>query len=286
MFVQSNLLIDLIPYFKRKLAEIYSETEIEIFFSWVCEDEFNVKLSDTHFASRRLTESELLRVREIVSRLLQYEPIQYILGKVHFYGSEFIVNNSVLIPRPETEELVDIIANENLNFKNLKIADIGTGSGCIPISLKKKLIDADIYGIDISQKALNVARRNSEKLNLPVHFILTDILNASLSINELDIIVSNPPYITQGEQDEMENNVLKHEPHLALFVPDHSPLLFYDRIMEIGHDALKKNGLLYFEINPLFKDQFDSSAEKFGYKIVSVYQDMQAKFRFIKLMKK
>ena len=234
---------------------------------------------------KELSESEKKRIHEIVERLKQMEPIQYILGTADFYSLLFEVNPSVLIPRPETEELVERVIIDNAD-KKIKILDIGTGSGCIAVTLRKHLKKASVIAADISAEALATARRNAKLNNATITFIQTDILNPEKAEADipfiLDVIVSNPPYIKEEEKKDMEKNVLDYEPHLALFVPDNNPLLYYWHIAHFGKKKLKKDGLLYFEINAACGKMVVEMLEKEGYKDIELIQDLSGKDRIIK----
>lgn len=286
MFVQSNLLSDIPNYFHRKLKGKYSVEEIDIFFNWICEDVFSVKRTSSSFQNKRLTESELLLFKDAVDRLLQNEPIQYIIGQAAFYGLKFKVDSNVLIPRPETEELVDWVIKDNKVSSKLRIVDVGTGSGCIAITLRKEIPTAEVYAIDVEENALNVAKENAKLLNCTINFMQNDILHDDLNISDLDIIVSNPPYILLKEKSEMAETVLNHEPHLALFVDDKNALVFYQAIIEKASKILKPNGLIYFEINARMVDKFESLSNQFGFALVEKRKDINDNFRFVKLMKK
>lgn len=219
-------------------------------------------------------------INEIIEKLLDNEPIQHILGYADFYGNQFLVNKDVLIPRQETEELVQLIINKNLD-KNFKILDIGTGSGCISCTLALKMNKAKLYALDISSKALKIAKKNADSLGCNILFIQSNILTEELPVSNLDIIVSNPPYVTEKEKKLMHQNVLAFEPKLALFVPDKNPLLFYYIISQKSKKSLKNGGKLYFEINELFGAKIASLMEKDGFKNVEIYQDLNGKDRFI-----
>lgn len=201
-----------------------------------------------------LNENELLpaplfeQLDQIAFLLNQHKPIQQILGYEEFMGLKFYVNEQVLIPRPETEELVELILSDHKGLTNFTIADIGTGSGCIAISLKKYLTNSNVYAYDVSGEALKVARKNANSLAIDVHFQELNILTENLN-NMFDVIVSNPPYVLHSEKEAMRRNVLDYEPSLALFVPNEDPLLFYNRIIEVAKTQLNPKGKLYFEIN-------------------------------------
>jgi len=238
-----------------------------------------------------LSSNEVRRIRKIVEELKKYRPIQYILGETEFYGLKFIVNENVLIPRPETEELVDWIlqlfpVQEREKEKGVCL-DIGTGSGCIAVSLSKNLPGFSVYALDISDKALAVARHNAELQQAEVRFFQQDILDAqALSSPELphewNIIVSNPPYVVPSEKKNMSPNVLNYEPHRALFVLEEKPLLFYERIADIGLQHLKKDGFLFFEINSRCGEMTVRMLKNKGYKNVELLKDISGNDRMIK----
>ena len=227
--------------------------------------------------------SEFMRgkVDAILNRLEAHEPIQYILGQARFYGLEFKVNPSVLIPRPETEELVDMIVRAYGGKSDLDILDAGTGSGCIAIALARNLRFPEITAIDISDEALALARENAKTLRCNINFRHQDILNLPSDHNVWDIIVSNPPYIAVSEASAMEPNVLDNEPHQALFVPDADPLRFYRALARYGKDALKPKGSIFFEINPLFADRLLQLLATEGYVHIEATRDIHGRLRFV-----
>lgn len=226
-------------------------------------------------------ESVERRIDETVGRLLNGEPIQYIFGKARFYGMNLKVTPDVLIPRPETEELVDLIVNDRGGERDLQVLDVCTGSGCIAIALARNLPFSEIDAIDISREALAVARENASELKAAVSFKESDALRMGAEGAEYDIIVSNPPYIAEHERAEMDRNVLEHEPALALFVPDADPLRFYIAIARYALVALKEHGGLYFEINPLYASELAGQMKAMGWSDVSILPDMQKKNRFL-----
>lgn len=227
-----------------------------------------------------LSGNEEEKVKSILQRLEKYEPIQYIEGKKYFSGREFFVRQGVLIPRPETEELVELAAQACK--PNAKILDIGTGSGCIAISLAKKLPEAEVHAWDISEAALEVAKQNNEQLSASVHFEQHDILTYQATGEEaFDLIISNPPYITESEKAEIEANVLAWEPSIALFVPDNDPLLFYRRIGELALRMLTPNGKLFFEINRAYGDATKQLLCNQGYKNIHIQKDLSGNDRFV-----
>lgn len=229
---------------------------------------------------------QLFKIHE---QLIQGKPLQYILGETVFYDLTFQVNPSVLIPRPETEELVDwaLITSRIIHGETevLKLLDIGTGSGCIPISMKKYIPLADITAIDISEAALNTARQNADLNQIEINFIQDDIFNPSnlgLINTKYDLILSNPPYVTESEKNQMLDNVLNHEPHNALFVPNHDPLVFYRAITDFALVHLKINGFLFLEINEKFGQETLNLLKEKGFKETELRQDMGGKDRMIK----
>ena len=223
-------------------------------------------------------------VENIISHLQQHEPLQYVLGIAHFYGLELEVSPAVLIPRPETEELVDIIVKENIAGQQLHVLDICTGSGCIPIALSAHLDTQAVLGLDISEPALAIARRNALKYKQPVTWLQHDILTGppDLPPGYFDIIVSNPPYVLEQEKKVMRANVLRFEPHLALFVPDEDALRFYKKIAERALTLLKPTGVLYFEINENKALSLTRLLQDLGYSTVETMKDMFGKDRFIR----
>ncbi len=222
------------------------------------------------------------QIKTNIKELKSYKPIQYILGKTEFYNLPFIVSPGVLIPRPETEELVDWIITENNNHFQ-KIADIGTGSGCIAISLAKNLNKAFIYALDNSSDALSLTRRNSKLNNVEIHIPHFDIFNMQNQIDEIfDIIVSNPPYVTEKEKKLMHPNVLNYEPVEALFVPDNDPLIYYRGIINFAQTYLKKGGKLYFEINENYGMETAMLLEKKNFYDIQLKKDINEKYRMLR----
>jgi len=281
MFVSSNLLKDLLPYFKRKLKENYEDREIESIFFLICESTFGLNKINVISGDKRLSESELLFFRDRVTRLQTNEPIHYILGKADFYSLEIIVDSSVLIPRPETEELVDNIIKINNSKQCLKILDIGTGTGCIALALKKNIPSAIVNGIDFSDNAIEIAKKNATHLQLNVSFSVVDIFENNLSFDKTDIIVSNPPYIPFSDKISMKKNVLEYEPHSALFVPDNDPLRFYIRIAELALSSLNDNGQLWFEIHEEFGQKVVDLLNVMGFKNTTLIFDINNKNRIV-----
>ncbi len=269
--------------FSKQLSEKYPKTEIDTFFFILVEEYLDLQRIDTVLKPEFLiTTNKLSLLNLALQRLQNEEPIQYILGKTEFYGFSFLVNKNTLIPRPETEELVETILEGANAFKALQILDIGTGSGCIPISLAKKLPKATIFAIDVSKEALAIAKQNASRNNVAINFLQEDILKAEILAQKFDIIVSNPPYVRALEKVAIKNNVLANEPHLALFVEDNNPLIFYDKIANLAKKYLRKNGMLYFEINEyLGKEMIDLLVLK-GFKDIHLKKDLFGKDRILK----
>lgn len=268
-------------YFLDKLQDAFSKREIELFTNYCLEFRFSLKRSDVILNSRRFSESELLWFRSVVKRLLQNEPIQYILGKVFFYGKEYQVTSDVLIPRPETEELVDLIIKD---MPTGLLVDIGTGSGVIPISIKSSCPAITATAVDVSEKAVSIARINANQHSCEVQFIILDILQSDLPEMAYDVIVSNPPYVLESDKTDMKANVLLYEPDIALFVPDQTPLVFYERIIQLA-DKLKVGGRLYFEIHENFGQEILSMITAAKFNSAIIIKDLQGKDRFIKAVK-
>ena len=234
---------------------------------------------------RGFSEKEQEVLSDIVCRLQNHEPIQYIIGRETFMGLVFEVNENVLIPRPETQELVNWILEDRRADEGCKILDIGTGSGCIPISLAHFMSGAELEAWDISDGALDVARRNASQNEVKVLFRKLNVLEAVPSSSCYDVIVSNPPYVTEQEKVDMEANVLDWEPSIALFVPDTDPLLFYRKIAELGLEMLVADGALYFEINRAYGEMMKTMLEDMGYNNVELRKDMFGNDRMIKAIK-
>jgi len=270
-------------YFIDKLTPVYDATEAESFFSITLEELKGWKRSDLALnPDAVLTEAELTRWEGVLAQLKQQKPIQYIFSKAHFYGLEFEVNENTLIPRPETEELVEWIVKDNELKGKIRLLDIGTGTGCIAISLAKNLIDAEVHAIDVSEGALAIARKNAVHNGASVVFMQADILSVNELPAKFDVIVSNPPYVRNLEKDEIRKNVLDYEPHLALFVEDDDALLFYIKIAQLAKQNLSEEGLLYFEINQYLGKETINMLEQSGYKNIELRKDMFGNDRMIK----
>lgn len=269
-------------FFLDTLSKAYDAAEAESLF-YICLEELKgwKKVDLAMNSNAELDRVELVKWNEVLTQLEQERPIQYIFGNAHFYGLEFFVDENTLIPRPETEELVEWIINENKGKKDIKILDIGTGSGCIAITLAKNLPQAKVYAIDVSKDALAKARGNAVRNGADVTFIEKDILVADSLPESFDVIVSNPPYVRNLEKQEIKNNVLQYEPHLALFVDDNDPLLFYRKIAKLGDSSLTRNGKIYFEINQYLGPQTVTMLQEEGYKNVILKKDIYGNDRMV-----
>lgn len=270
-----------ISYIKEYLKAYYPESEISGFIRIIIEHITMRSYPQAVISDTKLTEEQTILLHSILDRLKTFEPIQYIIGETEFFGLPFHVTKDVLIPRPETEELVELILNENKK-SGLKVLDIGTGSGAIAIALAKHLEKADIEAWDISEEALKIATFNAESNAVDITFRNVDVLKDYPTDTKFDIIVSNPPYILEKEKSEMDQNVLDYEPHTALFVPDNNGLLFYDRIADIALDLLEPNGKLYFEINQAKGEDTVQLVKSKGFINVSLFQDLNKNDRMVR----
>ena len=272
-------------HFKTELLPIYDEQEIDSFFYIILEKLHGLKRIDLALNPETVMDGNHLKQwRNIVSDLKIQKPIQYILGETEFYGLRFEVNENTLIPRPETEELVElIISNKQITESpnTLKILDIGTGSGCIAISLAKNIPNAEVFAIDVSEKALATAKKNAEINEVNVTFLLKNILETEDLEQQFDIIVSNPPYVRNLEKAEIKHNVLEYEPHLALFVEDVDALLFYRKIAQLAIKNLNPNGKLYFEINQYLGKETVELLESMNFKNIELIKDIYDNHRMI-----
>jgi len=282
------------------LLKLYPKEEIQSFFNLLIS--YKLKLSRTDIAlnsNLNIQKENVAFFINALSDLSQEKPIQYIIGETEFYGLPFKVDKNVLIPRPETEELVDWVLKDNkqkkIENRKLQILDIGTGSGCIAISLAKNLPNAEVYALDVSTKALKIAQENAKLNNVNIHFIEGDILNTDVTSSaveryqsekylllKFDIIVSNPPYVRELEKQEIQNNVLENEPHLALFVADKDPLLFYDKIADFAKAHLAKNEQLYVEINQYLGKETVKLLNQKGFTDIILRKDLIENDRMIK----
>jgi len=271
-----------IEFASQQLLSLYPENEVQILLSHLMQSVTGYSRAQLLLhKNSELSDENRKQLLSMLQRLQNGEPLQYVLGETEFYGLIFRVSPSVLIPRPETEELVDLIVREN-KHENLSVLDIGTGSGCIAISLSHNLKNAQVEAWDISEETLAVAKTNAETNNQTVKFQKIDVLNDLISTDTFDIIVSNPPYVCTSESREMHRNVVGFEPHLALFVSDHDPLLFYRKITELSTQMLKSGGRLYFEINAAYGKETASLLTKSGFLMVEIVKDIFGKDRIVK----
>lgn len=274
---------DIKSSFHNNLFPFFDEQEIDRFFYLVLEKYHQLKRVDLALQPNlTVSSSELEQWNLVLQQLKSQKPIQYILGETFFCDLIFKVNEHTLIPRPETEELVFWILEEVKNKFNSTIIDIGTGTGCIPISLKKNLLESTVFAIDISEEALQVAKENAEMNKVDVHFMQKNILETSDLATQFDIIVSNPPYVRQLEKAEINTNVLAFEPHLALFVSDDDPLIFYRKIAELALKNLKPNGLLFFEINQYLGKETVELLQNLGFATIELRKDIYGNDRMLK----
>lgn len=278
--------------FHKELDAIYGKEEVDSFFYLCTEHYLSVpRIQLTLEPELTITKPETDTFFKVLEHLKQQKPIQYLLGETEFFGLPFKVNENVLIPRPETEELVALILQnvkkENPNSKRINVLDIGTGSGCIAISLAKNLSNAEVYALDVSKEALVIAKQNAKINNTEIIFIEADILNQSChsaldAESKFDIIVSNPPYVRHLEKIEIQPNVLDNEPHLALFVEDDNPLLFYKAITNFAGKKLKPNGQLYFEINQYLGEETKALLTDANFENVELIKDLNGNYRMLK----
>jgi len=276
---------DIKSYLNDELGTRYSPGEISYLTRLILERGLSIPLTDILACKfNHLSDVAVRKVHEIAGRLKQGEPIQYILGETDFFGLTFSVDSSVLIPRPETEELVQWIINTTIDGA-VKILDIGTGSGCIAVTLAKKLPMAEVHAWGVSSAALEVARKNAERNGVHLIFSERDVLQDPVPEVKFDIVVSNPPYVTASEKEDMEEHVLKFEPHLALFVPDDDPLLFYRKIADVAGLNLKRGGSLFFEINREKGEQVEVLLRQKGFRSIERLKDISGNDRMVRAVR-
>lgn len=278
-------LSDLKSIYQKELQNQYSESEIDTIFYWVAE-----KILDKPTSMLRLAlDEEWYEFEEKKNQFLfklmllkDFKPVQYVVGESEFFGKKFFVNENVLIPRPETEELIEWILNDNPNFEG-KILDVGSGSGCIPVVLKSQFPQAGVFSIDLSKGAIEIAKSNAEYHQTPIQFLEMDFLDDSNwnKLPRFDIIVSNPPYIVESEKSDMKENVLKYEPKTALFVPDNDPLIFYRKIADFASTHLNPGGKIYVEINQNLGEETKELLQK-SFQTVELRKDISGNYRMIK----
>lgn len=269
-----------VKYIKESLRPYYPESEISGFTRIIIEYLTGKSYASNIANNTEFSSLQLSRLEETLKRLKQQEPIQHITGKTEFFGLQFFVNQDTLIPRPETEELVELILDGNKG-SGYSVLDIGTGSGCIAIALARYLKESEVEAWDFSERALTVAKENAKLNKVDVNFSQIDVLSDYPIDKRYHIIVSNPPYITESEKEEMEDNVLQYEPHSALFVPDNQPLLFYERIADIALQLLNDEGKLYFEINRAKGKETTEMLAAKGFSNIELLKDMSGNNRMI-----
>ena len=274
--------------FKGELKEQYTLPELQNFLYLIFQNLMGLSKTDIHINhGKEVPDYIIIKINEIISELKEYKPIQYILCVTEFYGCNIKINQNTLIPRPETEEIVRWILDET-DGSSCRIFDIGTGSGCIAVALAKNNISAKVFASDYSEEALKVARTNAGINNTDITFFNFNINSPGTSgiLDIYDIIVSNPPYVTESEKRQMKENVLKYEPHDALFVPDSDPLIFFRAILEFAQLKLQPGGDIFFEINERFGEQMVQLLEEFNYYNIILRKDINNKDRMIKGTKK
>jgi len=278
---------DALSYFKSELVDCYDTAELEQMLYVIFWYYFNINRTEIALQRNSLLQQEEFKLLiNVINELKQFRPLAQIMGEWEFYDMELFINRHTLIPRPETEELVQLIINENSNNNLSSILDIGTGSGCIALALKKSFPNIKVFGYDISEEAIKIAIKNAKKNDLEVFFKQLDILNwEQYIIEEYDVIVSNPPYITEKEKALMHQNVLDYEPHRALFVGDNEPLLFYSAIADFALVKLKQAGKLYFEINENFGNEVKTLLMNKNFKNINIVKDINNKDRIVRCNK-
>ena len=285
-FPPTNRIDDLIAYMKSELQPLYDEREAANLSFLVAEEVLTFgKAQLMTRGEERIHQSELLRCMQMLEKLKEGIPFQYVCGYAYFCGLKFFTEPGALIPRPETEELVSLVLNE-CRKDHPKILDVGTGTGCIAIALKKKLPEAKMSASDISEKSLAIAHKNANALETEIHFMKADILKGEPEANEMwDVIVSNPPYIPDAEKNQMHINVTGYEPAEALFVPDYDPLLFYRALAGYAEKYLVQGGFLFAEIHESFGEATADAIRKHGFSDVQVLRDINGKDRMVKALK-
>jgi len=289
MRVASNRVADVLQFYYSELNILYDRAEIDAIVKIVFEHYLGFNRNEIQLRlNENINQSDLLKVYDCAKELLSGRPLQYILHEAWFYNKPLYVNEYVLIPRPETEELVSVILKENSEAKSF--LDLGTGSGCIPVTIKSVLPSAFVSACDVSAQALEVAKKNAAKHNTEVNFFELDILDSEaaqkLITNTFEVIVSNPPYIKESEAETLAKNVIEFEPHTALFVHGDDDIIFYKKIIDLCRNKLEKGGRLYFELNHLTAYLVKEYADKSGlFSSAEIFRDMSGNFRFMKAIK-
>ncbi len=281
--IQTNTLSALKGSIRERLMAFYDERESSQLVKILFFDILGINATDLiSKAEHRLSESEILKLHFATKRLLKGEPVQYVTGKSYFAGLELIVGPDVLIPRPETEELVRKICSD-IESNECSVLDIGTGSGCIALGIKSLRPTWKVSACDVSEMALNIAKRNVEKTKLHINLFKLNVLDSSVLPEKYDVIVSNPPYIPWREKGSLSSRVIDFEPHLALFVEDQHPLIFFERILHLAQKYLHDDGVVFFEIHESFAAELTALKDKYPIATIEVYKDMQGKDRMVKI---
>jgi release factor glutamine methyltransferase len=278
---QENTLGSLRELYREILDSMYDKLEVDALWKYSLEDKLSIKTDLNSLSEPILTESNLNTIIPVLERLASGEPYQYVIGEVEFYSCKLKVDRRVLIPRPETEELCELVLKENDTEEVLSVIDLGTGSGCIPIALKRKSPAWKVDALEVDDGALALAKENAALNNLEIGFQQLDLLSINSCLSSTyNIIVSNPPYIAEKEADKIKKNVLVYEPHLALFIANEDPLLFYRKMLDIGQQSLVKGGRFYFEFNEKYGAEMTDLMKEKGYADIRIIQDLSGKNRF------
>ena len=289
MQITSNTVSAVIDFYRRELSFIYSESELQHITRWVLQKQLGITATDiSSNPGMRINESDMVPLEKMCHELKANRPIQYVLGEAEFYGLRFKVNESVLIPRPETEELIEKVMATIQPFSHATFLDIGTGSGCIPVAIKKNMPAATVFALDVSERALELARHNASINDVSVVFFQADILKDDAEVillSEMEnkrpgIIISNPPYVLNAEKESLHARVRDFEPHLALFVSDNDPLLFYRKIASIAKKILQPGGSLWFECHAHHAFGVSEMLQKEGFFNVKTHPDLSGSPRF------
>jgi release factor glutamine methyltransferase len=290
MQITSHTIQSVIAFYKSELIDIYSESELQNIINWIFEKQLKLSSADIILKKElSINPFDIKELERMCRELKAHRPIQYVLGEAEFYRMKFKVNESVLIPRPETEELVDLIIKKFKTHSTLNILDIGTGSACIPIAIKKNIPNANVYGIDISRDALEIAKYNAEQSGVEVNFFRADVLSDTIAETilkqtndqKIDLIISNPPYVLESEREGLHNRVKNYEPRLALFVNDKDPILFYRKIAALTKKIGDKKVSLYVECHTDYAEMVSEMLNKGGFSNIALFKDLAGLNRFV-----
>jgi len=287
MRIPSNQYQAVMQHALQELKDSYPTEEIKAMMYWLFEEYLQVNKTQYLLNPQKgMSESELLKFNFAIKDLKKNKPIQYILGYTYFASLKILVNEHTLIPRPETEELVQIVyKGEQHHNQHLKVLDMCTGTGCIPIALQKKMPQHEYFGADFKTEILDLANTNAQRSNSAINFFKFDLLHDHDSPHRFDIIISNPPYVLESDKTQMHRNILDFEPQTALFVDDNNALIFYNKILEFAKRSLKNSGRIYFEIHENKSEEMKELLQDFKYKMIETIQDFRGKIRFIKAQK-